>query len=60
MAKQAILARQRGCAVRSYDGVNAYNSVKRARMLSALANYASSVVGSVANLYAKAPVKLLF
>lgn len=60
VAEQAMLEPQRGCTVLSYDGVDAYDTAERARMLPALAKHISSVAGYVADLYARAFERLLF
>lgn len=60
VAEQEMLGHQRGCTALPFDGVNAYNSVKRARTLPARAKHAPLVTGYTHNLYATAPPKLLF
>lgn len=52
-----MLGHQRGVV---FGGVNAYNFVKRARMLLSPAKYVPSVVRCASNLYARALPKLLF
>lgn len=60
MADQAMVGRQRGGTVLSFDGVDAYDSVKRARMLPDLEEYVHSFAGYASKLYARDPPKLLF
>ena len=60
MALTATLGFEEGCAIPSYDGANAFNSIYRHRFLPALAEIVPSVVPYPSNLYAREPPKLLF
>ena len=60
MARAATLGFEEGCAILSYDGANALNSIYRQRFLPALAEIVPSVVPYASNLYAQEPPKLLF
>lgn len=50
VAELTMLGHQRGCTILSYDGVLAYNSIKRLKMLRALARYVLSVAREALNI----------
>ena len=52
MALTATLGLKEGCAILSYDGANALNSIYHHRFLPALAEIVPSMVSYAANLYA--------
>ena len=60
VAEQAAIGHQRGGTVLAFDGVNAFNSMRRAHMLPALAKIVPPVARYASNLYARTPPKLLF
>ena len=55
-----MLAHQQGSSLLSFDGRNAFNSLKRSKILPALAEIVPVVLPYVANLYAREAPKLLF
>ena len=50
MALMATLGFEEGCAILSYDGTNAFNTIYRHRFVQAVAEIVPSVVPYAANL----------
>ena len=55
-----MLAHQQGSSLLSFDGRNAFNSLKRSKILPALAEIVPVALPYVVNLYALEPPKLLY
>lgn len=58
MAEKAILGHQRNGTVLSFDGINAFNFIKKSRMPPAPAKDVAPVESYASNLYARTPPKL--